>query len=298
MRSSRINGKRFSRMSFAAGTLPLWWIMFNILCWNCRGACKKETGNFLRHLIGEHNISIIGLVETKMETFSRADADKLAGRNWDLCFQPSVGRAGGILVLWLGAIGTFNVTFQMNQCIMGSFRWTRSPSWKHAVVYVVKDRYTRQRIWEDISQHHVANAPLVVVGDFNCIMGGGHFNCIMAKSEKKGGRPFVFNPVAGDIGDFMNANGLIDPGFSVPAFTWTNNKDAGSRIYSRLDQFLISSSILDEFQGLKVKHLSRLTSDHCPILFLIQAGGRRAYSSWIRFEDVWASYPRAWQLVT
>ncbi|PKU60940.1 Putative ribonuclease H protein [Dendrobium catenatum] len=84
--------------------------------------------------------------------------------------------------------------------------------------------------------------------------------------RRKGGRPFVFNPAAGDMGDFMNANGLVDPGFSGPAFTWTNNKDAGSQIFSRLDRFLISSSILDEFQGLKVKHLSRLTSDHCPIL--------------------------------
>ncbi|XP_020674184.1 uncharacterized protein LOC110093594 [Dendrobium catenatum] len=99
------------------------------------------------------------------------------------------------------------------------------------------------------------------------------------------------------MGNFMNANGLVDPGFSGLAFTWTNNKDAGSRIYSRLDRFLINSSIMDEFQGLKVKHLSRLTFDHFPILCSVQAGVRRAYSSWIRFEDVWASYPRAWQLV-
>ncbi|XP_020687224.1 uncharacterized protein LOC110103019 [Dendrobium catenatum] len=96
----------------------------------------------------------------------------------------------------------------------------------------------------------------------------------------------------------MNANGLVDPGFSGTAFTWTNNKDAGSRIYSRLDRFLISSSILDEFQGLKVKHLSRLTSDHCPILCSVQAGAKRNYSSWIWFEDVWASFPKAWQLVS
>ncbi|PKU59204.1 hypothetical protein MA16_Dca028313 [Dendrobium catenatum] len=97
--------------------------------------------------------------------------------------------------------------------------------------------------------------------------------------------------------DFMLANDLIDPGFSGPAYTWTNNKDARIRIFSRLDHFLVNSSILDDFQGLKVMHLTRLASDHCPILCCIMGEVKRTYSNWIKFEDVWASYPMAWHLV-
>ncbi|PKU61395.1 integrator complex subunit 11 [Dendrobium catenatum] len=100
------------------------------------------------------------------------------------------------------------------------------------------------------------------------------------------------------MSDFMAANDLIDPGFSGPAFTWTNNKDAGSRISSRLDRFLISSSILDAFQELRVSHLTRIASDHCPILCTVSPGRHRARSYWIKFEDIWASFPRVWQLVS
>ncbi|XP_020686379.1 uncharacterized protein LOC110102390 [Dendrobium catenatum] len=79
------------------------------------------------------------------------------------------------------------------------------------------------------------------------------------------------------MGDFMVANDLVDPGFSGHAFTWTDNKMHGV--------------------GLKVKNLTRLALDHCPILCSIQEGGRKTYSHWIKFEDVWTTFPRAWQLV-
>ncbi|XP_020700618.1 uncharacterized protein LOC110112661 [Dendrobium catenatum] len=100
------------------------------------------------------------------------------------------------------------------------------------------------------------------------------------------------------MGDFMAANDLVDPGFSGPAFTWTNNKDARSRIFSRLDRFLVSSSILENYQELWVVHLARLASDHCPILCSFKVGGRKTYSNWIKFEDVWTTFPRAWQIVS
>ncbi|XP_020674840.1 uncharacterized protein LOC110094046 [Dendrobium catenatum] len=119
----------------------------------------------------------------------------------------------------------------------------------------------------------------------------------MASNEKKGGRAFHMTPAACDMADFMTANDLIDPGFVGPAFTWTNNKDAGSKIFSRLDRFLVRSNIMDAFQGLRVRHLSRLISDHCPILCSVVAETKISYSPWFRFEDVWVSYPKARQLV-
>lgn len=129
-------------------------------------------------------------------------------------------------------------------------------------------------------------------------MVGGDFNCILAQEDKKGGKAFHFSPATSDMADFMLANDLIDPGFTGPAYTWTNNKDARSRIFSRLDRFLVTSPILDAFQGLKVMHLTRLASDHCPILCCILGEVKRNYSHWIKFEDVWASYPMAWHLVS
>ncbi|PKU61038.1 threonine dehydratase [Dendrobium catenatum] len=163
---------------------------------------------------------------------------------------------------------------------MGRLKITDRTDWEVAVVYANKDRHTRRTVWDDISKYHTMGVPLLI---------GGDFNCIMAQAEKKGGKAFHFSPAAGDMADFMLTNDLVDPGFNGPSFTWTNNKDARSSIFSRLDRFLVSSSILDVFQGLKVKHLTRLASDHCPILCCLMEDVKKASYHWIKFEDVWAS---------
>ncbi|PKU61662.1 hypothetical protein MA16_Dca028344 [Dendrobium catenatum] len=167
--------------------------MLNILCWNCRGARKKETGNFLRHLIGEHGVSFIGLLETKMETWMRRDVDRLVGRNWDFCFQPSHGRAGGILVLWKNMLGTFQISFQSNQCIISTLTRSTTIAWDIVVVYANNDMYGRRQLWEDISNHLSAALPHVV---------GGDFNCILEPDEKKGGKPFTYSQSASEMGGF------------------------------------------------------------------------------------------------
>ncbi|XP_020688961.2 uncharacterized protein LOC110104277 [Dendrobium catenatum] len=155
---------------------------------------------------------------------------------------------------------------------MGLYRDSNAISWEMAIVYADKDWHARRAVWEDITQHHSVDSPLVV---------GGDFNCILSQAEKKGERPFSYTAAAGEMGEFMHTNGL----------------DARSRISSRLDRFLISSSILDVFQELRVTHLTRLASDHCPILCSTAEQQRRVPSFWIKFEDAWIGFPKAWQLV-
>ncbi|XP_020692235.1 uncharacterized protein LOC110106628 [Dendrobium catenatum] len=162
-------------------------------------------------------------------------------------------------------------------------------AWDIAVVYADNDMYGICQLWEDISNHLSAALPHVV---------GSDFNCILEQGEKKGGKSFLYSQPASEMGDFMAANDLVDPGYSGPAFTWKNNKDARNRIYSRLDRFLVSSSILDNYQELRVVHLARVASDHCPILCSFMVGGRKTYSNCIKFEDVWTTFPRAWQIVS
>ncbi|XP_020681629.1 uncharacterized protein LOC110098989 [Dendrobium catenatum] len=283
-----LRGRRRFWKTCAAGTLLLRLSMFNILCWNCRGARKKETRFYLRHLIGTHNASFVGLMETKLEKIYRKDVDRFAGRDWEFEYQPSIGRAGGILVLWRSSCFSFQISFKAEQCLMGKITRANGSSWDVAVVYASKNRCIRRTMWEDISTRRDQRLPLLV---------GGDFNCILCQEDKKGGRPFLSTPATCDMAEFMVTNDLVDPGFVGPAFTWTNNKDARSKIFFRQDRFLVSSDILDRFQDLRVEHLTRLVSDHCPILCRVQEVSKRTYSPWIRFEDVWLSFPQACHLV-
>ncbi|KAG6527939.1 hypothetical protein ZIOFF_010074 [Zingiber officinale] len=81
---------------------------------------------------------------------------------------------------------------------------------------------------------------------------GGDFNVIMGLDEHSAG--ILYSPSAvSDFNDFLMLSGLLDAGFVGDKFTWTN-----TRVWKRLDRFLISSSWNDrEFKLRRLKaHLN------------------------------------------
>ncbi|XP_020681768.1 uncharacterized protein LOC110099080 [Dendrobium catenatum] len=89
---------------------------------------------------------------------------------------------------------------------------------------------------------------------------------------------------------------LHDLGFSGPNFTWSNNEGT-SRIWVRIDRILINCEGLNAAPFASVKQLNRLSSDHCPLILSLGSDGVRPSSKWLRFEDVWLSYPVSWKIV-
>ncbi|KAK8955953.1 hypothetical protein KSP40_PGU007747 [Platanthera guangdongensis] len=71
--------------------------MSNILFWNYWGARKKGTCNYLRDLILQHKLGLVGLLDTKVVDILHAKVDRLAGRGWNFFHQPAAGKAG---VFW------------------------------------------------------------------------------------------------------------------------------------------------------------------------------------------------------
>ncbi|XP_028551238.1 uncharacterized protein LOC114579784 [Dendrobium catenatum] len=97
--------------------------------------------------------------------------------------------------------------------------------------------------------------------------------------------------------EFMVENDLHDLGFLGPKYTWSNNKFGHSKIWVRLDRILMNSEGLRWAPVAVVKHLVRLTSDHCPLLVNLFAETPRPGNIWIRFKDIWMTYPVTWRLV-
>lgn len=93
----------------------------------------------------------------------------------------------------------------------------------------------------------------------------GDFNDIASPREKFGGnlpnrtKMAIFN-------NFLNKSNLVDLGFSGPLFTWTNNREFGRTIRTRIDRCHANPSWISLFPNSKVFHLPRIHSDHCPIL--------------------------------
>ncbi|XP_028551144.1 uncharacterized protein LOC114579729, partial [Dendrobium catenatum] len=262
--------------------------MSSTLFWNCRGARKKCTGNYLRHLVGDNDIHFIGLVETKVENLERSEVDRLIGTRWDFFHLPSVGKSGGILVLWRRDLATFQVLAADEQVVVGALSLPGGQRWTIAVVYANKDYLRRRELWQLVSSFCDSGTPILV---------GGDFNVCLDQSEKKGGKRVTHSAGVAEMMEFMGCNDLHDLGFVGPKYTWTNNKEGNSRIWVRLDRVLMSSDGLRIAPFATVRHMGRVASDHSPLLLTLTVRSPVKMEKWIRFEDVWTTFPSSWRVV-
>ncbi|KAL0910047.1 hypothetical protein M5K25_020975 [Dendrobium thyrsiflorum] len=119
---------------------------------------------------------------------------------------------------------------------------------------------------------------------------GGYFNCLVSKEDKRGGKKFCFSQGPKEMKSFLVRMDLHEVDCIGPKFTWCNKKFGSPRILERLDRCFLNSSTLNSSRHLVVRHLSRVASDHCPII-LDLSNHSTMYRYNIKFEDVWASYP-------
>ncbi|KAI0503980.1 hypothetical protein KFK09_014927 [Dendrobium nobile] len=158
--------------------------------------------------------------------------------------------------------------------------------WMIASVYGSMNMEERRKLLVDLEKHCSGNLPLVI---------GGDFNCVISQAEKRGGKRFVVSQGSKDFINFLIQNYLHEFKTMGPKFTWCNNKRGNARILEKLDRYLINSYALDMIHVAVVKHLSRVASDHCPLLLNVFKPVK--FNRIIRYEEVWASYFGATALV-
>ncbi|XP_020699405.1 uncharacterized protein LOC110111747 [Dendrobium catenatum] len=152
--------------------------------------------------------------------------------------------------------------------------------WRIATVYGGRELAHRRLLWEKLEEYGSNSNPLIV---------GDDVNYILAKEDKRGGRPFWFSQGAREMSSFLARCDLHEVNIVGPRFTWCNNKNGNARILKRLDRCYVNPFSLKNKRFL-VRNLSRVATDHCPIL-LNFLEVNFASDKIIRFEEVWASYP-------
>lgn len=113
-------------------------------------------------------------------------------------------------------------------------------------------------IWQDVFSFvtDTQDRPTLCIWDLNNII---HPN------EKWGRGP----PCLSRIDNFcalVKQCGLMDLGYSGPAYTWTNKHFTTNRTFERLDRCLGNADWCQAFPNTVVYHLPMLYSDHTPIL--------------------------------
>ncbi|XP_038985549.1 uncharacterized protein LOC120111740 [Phoenix dactylifera] len=258
-----------------------------LILWNCRGAGKPSFAPAFRRLVQVHNPDICVLSETRLAGRSIVRARRALPRSWRFYAVESQGLSGGIIVTWkldCGNVDIFNVSSQ--EVIMVISEGEGRP-WIFGAVYASIDFRARRTLWEEASKLVDQGHPVLIAGDFNCIDD---------PQEKMGGRQFSYQRKVKEFQEFISTNGLIDLGFTGPRFTWCNNQQGPARVWERLDRAFATAGWIQEFPDYHVKHLSRIASDHCPIL--VSTDRPIPFYCPFRFERLWLCYPRSWGVVS
>jgi endonuclease/exonuclease/phosphatase family metal-dependent hydrolase len=109
---------------------------------------------------------------------------------------------------------------------------------------------------------------------------GGDFNIVRFPSERS--NDSNYSTAMMELSDFIAEQGLVDIPLVGGQFTWSNNQE--DEIWSRIDRFLISPSWEDHYPEVVQRRLSRVCSDHFPLM--LECGDSRGGKKYFKFENV------------
>ena len=164
------------------------------------------------------------------------------------------------------AVGRFSVSCRFTSVSDQFF-------WAFTGVYGPNSLRDRQFLWEELfGLYSWLNVPWCV---------GGDFNVVRFPFERYGSTSFI--AAMQKFSNFISEQGLIDIPLQGGSFTWSNSREVALK--ARPDKFLFSAYWEDMFPYVSQQHLSRLLSDHFPIV--LEGGSFQRGRMLFRFENMW-----------
>ena len=249
----------------------------SVLFWNSRGISRPEFKTNFSHLLDTHNPDIAVLVETRtcrQKTSTLIKAFPLTA--WYLV-EP-VGYVGGILIMWNPERVWIHIIGESAQGVHGLVE-VRDPSSSFILssIYASPSYDIRKYLWNELKVMALnVTLPWVAVGDFNQVV------CQM---EKFGGHR-INRVKAEEFAVTMHDCNLIDPSFNGPKYTWTNKRKVNP-ILERLDRGWANPLWFEKYPNSSLWYLTRITSDHSPILIQLDKPIPPLGSKSFRFDPMW-----------
>ncbi|XP_072087958.1 uncharacterized protein [Arachis hypogaea] len=194
--------------------------------------------------------------------------------------EEAVGHRGGIWFLSSIANTSCVVIDQIDQCItvkvsVGNLIWLCS------AVYGSPQFEKRCMLWDHLrSINSSHNGPWMAVGDFNEIVAPDESTCAYFSSHR-----------ASLLATTLDDCELFDLKVTGRRYTWYRAVQAGRNLAKRLDRALVNEAWMTMFPEGYSEILSRLHSDHCPILVRCHGSPRVKGSRPFRFQAAWATHP-------
>lgn len=204
-----------------------------ILFWNVRGLVNPRKQDEIRNLIKQKDISIFGVLETRLKATTLSNFMKNKFTNWKCAHNFDTFLGGRIVVVWDPSRVDFNPKITTAQIIHGTlFCHVRKVNFELSFIYALNNLVLRRDLWSSLSCiGNGSNLPWALIGDFNNIL---------FPHERVNGRPVTVY----ETKDFLEAcsfNAIEDLPFHGPLLTWTNNDQ-----WCKLDRAMVNSTWIEE----------------------------------------------------
>ncbi|XP_073305752.1 uncharacterized protein [Primulina huaijiensis] len=224
----------------------------NCLIWNIRGLRGSESQQRLHAFVKEKQIKVLAVLEPMIDLDQRYMTRRLG-------FSGVISNLSGHIWVFFAADVKVECVFDHAQFlhlrVSASFLPTEIFC---SFVYASCDYVQRRDLWASLLLVKPVLGPWLV---------GGDFNVVRDASECLGSRGGRLLPME-EFNTFIIDSGMIDAGFEGSSFTWTNKT-----IWKR---------------SIRVEHLARTVSDHCPLLITAPVFARGPSS--FRFQRLWVRH--------
>ncbi|XP_073054082.1 uncharacterized protein [Primulina eburnea] len=239
----------------------------NCLIWNIRGLRGSESQQRLHAFVKEKQIKVLAVLELMIDLDPRFMTRRLG-------FSGVISNLSGHIWVFFAADVRAECVFDHAQFLHNRVSASFLPTEIFcSFVYARCDYVQRRDLWASLLLLKPVLGPWLV---------GSDFNVVRAASECLGSRGGRLLPME-EFNTFILDSGLIDACFEGPLFTWANKT-----IWKRLDRVLVSVDWGDHFSSIRVEHLARTVSDHCPLLVTAPVFARGPSS--FRFQRMWVRH--------
>uniref|UniRef100_A0A803QJ80 Reverse transcriptase domain-containing protein n=1 Tax=Cannabis sativa TaxID=3483 RepID=A0A803QJ80_CANSA len=208
--------------------------------------------------------------------------------HFDGCFVvESQGRGGGIAMLWKDNEEVSLVDFSNNH-INVTVKLERGGAWLFTGLYGEPNRNLRHKTWSQI-----CDLAASIEGPW-CIM--GDVNNVCNVKDKRGGRPYPASLIQG-FNDALSVGRLQDLCLEGYPFTWERGRGTDKWVEVRIDRALVNQEWLSCFSMAKLFNLEVSTSDHCPIILMLNPDAPSPSKRKFRFENAWLKDPMCLQII-
>lgn len=144
--------------------------MISFGAWNVRGINKTRKQLEVAKFLSYHNLSLVGLLETKVKRKGLGALYLRMFPNWCITTNLAWPEGGRIIVAWKSVDAHVDILSSRSQFIHMEVSPVNGTPFMCTFVYGSNNRHERQHLFEELGVlSQTIASPWIILGDFNCV---------------------------------------------------------------------------------------------------------------------------------